>query len=99
MFHAVAERQVRQMSLSLSAGDDEPALANLAPRFKHVFAGDHSLSGTHRTQAAFRAWFERLYRLFPKLDFEVRSIAVSSPPWNLAYLVAGVGFEPTTFRL
>ena len=83
MFHAIAERQVRRMFASLSAGDYEPAFAGLAPRFEHVFAGDHALGGTRRTEVAFRAWFERLYRLFPNLDFEVRSVSVSGPPWDL----------------
>lgn len=83
MFHAIAERKVRQMFRSLSEGDFEPALEGLAPRFDHVFAGDHALGGSRHTVDAFRAWFERLFRLFPNLNFEVHAVTVSGPPWNL----------------
>jgi len=29
-----------------------------------------------------RLWFQRLFRLFPNLRFEIHSIAVSGLPWN-----------------
>lgn len=83
MFHAIAERQVRGIFQSLSEGDYEPALVRLASPFEHSFAGQHALGGSRRTPEAFRAWFERLFRLFPNLDFEILSMAASGPPWNL----------------
>lgn len=87
MFHTIAERRVRQMFQSLSEGDYEPALVGLAEPFEHTFAGDHALGGTRHTADGFRAWFERLFRLFPNLNFEIRSIAVSGPPWDIVSVV------------
>lgn len=83
MIHGIAERRVRQMFETLSTGDYEQALEGLAPRFEHRFAGDHALGGTRHTVEGFRAWFERLYRLFPNLAFEVTSVTASGPPWDL----------------
>jgi hypothetical protein len=28
-------------------------------------------------------WFERLFTVFPDLSFEVESISVSGPPWDM----------------
>ncbi|MBC7779815.1 MAG: nuclear transport factor 2 family protein [Proteobacteria bacterium] len=83
MFHAIAERKVRQVFASLSDGDYEPALEGLAPGFEHVFAGDHALGGARHTVEGLRAWFQRLYRLFPDLGFEISSMSVSGPPWDM----------------
>lgn len=83
MVHAIAEHKVRQIFQSLSAGDYEPALDGLASNFEHVFAGDHALGGTRHTVDGLRAWFERLYRLFPDLNFEIRRMSVSGPAWDL----------------
>lgn len=59
----------------------------MAKTFEHRFSGHHALGGTRRTSAAMRAWFERLYRLNQKLDFEIRHIAVSGTPWNTTAVV------------
>jgi ketosteroid isomerase-like protein len=34
-----------------------------------------------------RRWFERLFLLFPKLDFTIKHIAVCGPPWNTYAMV------------
>lgn len=39
------------------------------------------------TPAALRLWFERLYRLFPRLSFSVKHIAVSGWPWDTTVVV------------
>jgi ketosteroid isomerase-like protein len=83
MFHAVAQRKVEATFRSLSKGDYEPALLGIASQFEHRFAGDHALGGSRNTVEGLRAWFQRLYRLFPNLDFEVRSISASGPPWDI----------------
>jgi ketosteroid isomerase-like protein len=83
MYHAIARRRIRRMFAELSHGNFEPALAGLAPTFEQVFAGDHPLGGTRRTVSTFRLWFERMYRLFPNLAFEVTAVAASGPPWDL----------------
>jgi ketosteroid isomerase-like protein len=82
VYHYLGQRKVREMFAQLSLGNFEPALASLAPEFEQIFAGNHPLGGTRRDPNAFRRWFERMYRLFPELEFEVISTASSGPPWN-----------------
>ena len=64
-----------------------PVLASFAPRFEHAFLGEHALGGARHTLSATRRWYERLYRLLPDIRFDLRSIAVSGPPWNTTVVV------------
>jgi len=48
----------------------------------HVFAGDHPLGGERHSRAAMERWFERLYRLYPKLEFEVHRVVAKGWPWD-----------------
>lgn len=82
MYHYLAQRKIRHMFDQLGRGNFEPALSSLGPEFEQVFAGSHALGGVRRTVPAFRRWFERMYRLFPDLQFEVVATASSGPPWN-----------------
>lgn len=86
MYHALVRRQVRRTFAALNQGDAEPALAGLAERFDHRFAGDHALGGRRQTRPAMRLWFERLFRLNHSLAFELQHVAVSGPPWNTTAL-------------
>jgi ketosteroid isomerase-like protein len=87
MYHAIVRRKLRHVFSSLSQGNFEPGLAGLASRFDHVFSGTHALGGTRHTKAGMRRWFERLFLLFPKLDFTIKHIAVCGPPWNTYAMV------------
>ena len=82
MYHTIVRRKVVGIFQALGRGDYEVALAGLAPRFEHVFAGTHALGGQRHTAAAMRNWFQRLFRLLPHLAFNVKHIAVSGPPWG-----------------
>jgi ketosteroid isomerase-like protein len=82
MFHAIVRRRVRHVFARLSAGDCQPMLESLAPRFSYRFEGDSPIAGVRTTQAGMRAWWQRMYRLFPGLAFEVRDIVVAGGPWH-----------------
>ena len=62
MYHTIVRRKVVGIFQALGRGDYEVALAGLAPRFEHVFAGTHALGGKRHTAAAMRNWFQRLFR-------------------------------------
>jgi len=83
----MAARRVRHVFARLSVGDYEPALAGLATDVHHRFAGDHALGGERHDAAAVRRWFERLFRLFPELRFQVTDVAVSGWPWDATVTV------------
>jgi ketosteroid isomerase-like protein len=87
MYHAIVRRRVRGIFDALGRGDYEIAMAGFAPRFEHIFAGTHALGGERHTAAAMRRWFERLFRLFPQLAFNIKHIAVSGPPWDTTIVV------------
>jgi ketosteroid isomerase-like protein len=87
MYHAVVRRRVAQTFEALSRGDYEFALAGMAARFEHIFAGNHALGGTRHTLAGMRLWFERMFRLNQKLEFAIQHIAVSGTPWDTTAII------------
>jgi hypothetical protein len=57
-------------------------LGSLAPRFEYRFEGDSSIGGLRSSAQAMSAWWQRLYRLFPGLQFDVQAVDVVGPPWH-----------------
>jgi ketosteroid isomerase-like protein len=87
----VLKRLVRSRVAAVFAmierGDTDGVLAGTAEDVEHRFAGDHPLGGQRTGREEFRRWFERLHRLFPSLAFDLRTIAVTGPPWDLLVTV------------
>lgn len=82
MYHTIIKRISKGAFRDLSNRKTEPLLGRCAPDLRHTFAGEHALGGTRRSRAAFRDWLQRLYRLFPELEFTVRDVLAEGPPWN-----------------
>ena len=83
MYHAIVRRQVRKLfERDLSGGDWRAAMSGVAEDVHHVFPGDHAMGGERHSRAAMERWFERVYRLLPGLEFEVRRVAVRGWPWS-----------------
>ena len=83
MYHTVVKRLVRaRFEHALSEGDHEAMVARAAPGVVQVFPGRGALAGTRRSRDDLRAWFERLFRLFPRLRFAVDDITVAGGPWR-----------------
>jgi ketosteroid isomerase-like protein len=82
VYRALVRRRVAGVFAALSAGDWRATLADVAPGVHHVFPGDHPLGGERHDRDALARWFERLDRLFPGHEFEVREIAVHGWPWS-----------------
>jgi ketosteroid isomerase-like protein len=83
MYKLIAGRQARKVFQNLSSGDYPAAMRGIADDVHHVFPGNHPLGGARHSRAAMERWFERLYRLYPELDFEVKRVAVKGSPWDL----------------
>ena len=90
MYHAIVRRKLRRVFDDLNQGRYEGVLQDLAPRFEHVFFGPHTLGGVRHTVQTYRLWFERLFRLFPNIHFEVKNILVQGWPWNTVAAVEWV---------
>lgn len=82
MYHAIVRRRARKAFADLSRGDWRANTADIADDVTHVFPGDHALGGVRHSRAAMERWFERLYRLYPKLEFEVHRVSAKGWPWN-----------------
>jgi ketosteroid isomerase-like protein len=87
VYHAFVRGKLTRVFDELGKGNHAYVLTGLAPRFEHSFAGVHALGGVRHTVQGLRAWFERLYRLFPDLHFTVKHIAVSGMPWDTTAMV------------
>lgn len=88
--------KLRGVFAELNRGNYEPVLDTLAPKFVHSFAGEHSLGGTRATAEAYRRWFERLFAVFPGIQFEIRNVVVKGWPWDT--LVAIEWYDTLTTR-
>jgi ketosteroid isomerase-like protein len=82
MYASIVERKLRAIFASLNQGDCTPMLDGLAPDFAYRFEGDSPIGGLRTSRVTMQLWWERLYRLFPGFQFEVREVAVVGPPWN-----------------
>lgn len=87
MYHAIVRRKLIRVFEELSRGNHEYVLAGVAPNFEHSFAGAHPLGGVRHSARGMRQWFERLYRLFPSLQFTIKRIAVSGTPWDTTAMI------------
>jgi ketosteroid isomerase-like protein len=82
MYRMIVRRIATKAYRSLCAGDYESVVASFAPDAVLCFAGDHALGGRLEGVELVRLWFQRLFRLFPDLQFQPVAIAVSGMPWN-----------------
>jgi ketosteroid isomerase-like protein len=88
MYRALVKRRIRAAFLGeLSRGDYLALVDRTAPGVVHSFPGHGALAGTRRSRDALRLWFERLFRLFPILRFEVEEVAVAGWPWRTVVTV------------
>ncbi len=89
-YHLIVRKVIRRSFNSLSRGDYESVLKGISPSIVHTFSGTHALGGTRHSVEGVRQWFQRLYRLFPELNFEIKNIVVNGFPWNTIVAVEWV---------
>lgn len=94
MYRMIVAHQVRKAWAHLQRGDWQFIVDQLAPGFSYRFVGDHAIGGTRRTKEAMAAWFQRLFRLFPDLRFQLNDVLVAGWPWRTRVVVL-VGVEAT----
>src|ERR1700754_2201270 len=82
MYRTIVARRVRSAWAHIDRRDPAFVIEQLAPGFEHSFAGDHAMGGTRRSRESLTAWFERVFRLFPAIRFEVRDVLVRGMPWD-----------------
>ncbi len=82
MYHAIVSHKVRSVFAAISRGDAWPMIDSLAGDFSYRFEGDSPIGGVRHSRKSMQLWWERMYRLFPGLSFEVRDVVVAGMPWN-----------------
>jgi ketosteroid isomerase-like protein len=82
MYHAIVRRKAAGIFDHLGRGEWRETTADIADDVTHVFPGDHAVGGVRHSREAMERWFERLYRLYPELQFEVKRVTAKGWPWN-----------------
>ncbi len=88
MYHAIVRRKLRRAFADINAGRYDGIVAQFAPQHRHAMAGRHALAGDRRSVASTARWYERLQRLLPGLQFDVRAIVVGGMPWHTTAAVS-----------
>ncbi len=60
---------------------------DVADDVHHIFPGDHPLGGERHSRAAVERWFERLYRLYPQLEFDIQRVVAGGWPWDTSIAI------------
>lgn len=82
MYSQIVRAKVEKIFQELNKGNYEPVLGGFGASFEHWFVDDSALSDRRTSMPVTRAWYERLYRIFPNIQFQVQTIAISGWPWN-----------------
>jgi ketosteroid isomerase-like protein len=82
VYKLIVKRIARQTYAALSRGDFEAPLKKFTPNTRFMFAGDNAISCDLRGVDDIRLWFQRAYRLFPDLKFDVHEVVVNGGPWR-----------------
>lgn len=102
MYHRIVAQRVRGTFSALNDGDAEAMVRGLAPRFRYRFHGDHALAGERSNATTIRAWWERVFRLFPHLRFHPTDVVVAGWPWDTrvatSVVVATTLMDGTPYR-
>lgn len=86
MYRFIVAKKVRATFAELSLGNSDALLDQLATNFTYSFRGNHAIGGTRTSTHVMIEWFDRVYRLFPGIRFEVRDVVVKGTPWNTVAL-------------
>jgi ketosteroid isomerase-like protein len=82
VYHFFVRRHVGAIFRRLNQGDYEFVLAQFRSGAEHWFSGSHALAGRRQSPEARRAWYGRLSRVFPRIQFELQKVVVSGWPWR-----------------
>ncbi len=82
MYASIVSQNIHASWQELNKHNCAPVLQQMAPKFRYVFLGQHALSGERHTTATLERFFQRIFRVFPNVRFEVSEVLVKGMPWN-----------------
>lgn len=87
MYAGIVERKSRAAFEAVNQHDYDAFNKLCRPDVVHHFGGDHALGGTRNTLAGLRLWFERLGRVMPTLNLDVKEVWVKGWPWDTTIIL------------
>jgi ketosteroid isomerase-like protein len=82
MYRLIVAAKIRATWREMARHNYDAVVRQFAPTFEYRFVGDHALGGVRRTRESQAAWFERVFRVFPTIEFTVTDVVVSGWPWR-----------------
>jgi ketosteroid isomerase-like protein len=76
------EKLVRQSFANVQDRNYDEVMKVMVPKVTHHFAVDHALGGTRHDKETLRRWFNRLGKVLPNIQFDVKKVWVKGPPWQ-----------------
>ena len=90
IYSYIVKKKVVEAFRNVQAHNYDEVMNGISANITHHFAGDHALGGIRRDLVILRKWFERLGRVLPNLEFEVKSILVKGMPWDTTVIARWV---------
>ncbi len=87
MYHTIVRSKLINNFHHLNNGDYPRIVKQFSASPQHIVAGESALGGERHTREGVGQWYERLFRIFPQLQFTVTDIAIRGLPWNTAITV------------
>ena len=87
MFNLIVKYITKKNFDNLSIGNYHALLKTVDKNVEHKFLGSSAIGGHRQSKKSLTLWFERLFRLFPSIIFEINNIYVSGWPWKTIVVV------------
>ena len=107
VYAMIVRNKVRSIFDQINAGNYQPMVDGLGTPFEYIFYGEHALGGRRVSKEAMVLWWERVFRLLPGAQFDIREVLVNGRPWNTRLAVSahvsgplpnGETYENTVFQ-
>ncbi len=87
VYHRIVRQKLTQNFEKLNRGDYPSIVKQFSVSPHHQVAGNSALGGERHTREGVGQWYERLFTIFPNIQFNVKDITIQGLPWNTAILV------------
>ena len=87
LYHAFIKKKTRGVFDRINEGDYEALLAIEDPRVVFNYAGAHALGSDLHNVEGMRLWYQRAFRLFPGIRYDIDDLLVHGGPTNTLILV------------
>jgi len=87
MYYYIVKSLVRKSFDQVNRRQFDDLLKSVSPGVRHSFAGNHALGGVRNDSGAFKAWLERLAKVMPTLQIQIRDIKVTGWPHHTLAIV------------